>query len=433
MLSRFALLGLLALLAGRCGAQYTHSWDAPVSRMSWVDFTSHHGLPGGSVNLTAGQLRFIAENYAIVSMEKCFGNPRNETLAVFDEYVPMFKHYNPDLKVIFYWNADNFFPQCYGTQAPTVAAHPEWLATQDSGAPIPGLPTLNDTIAEQREWWVSVAAERKLADGYFVDGAGTHIIKGVSPDRNSALTKGLKLKLDELRAAVHPRPVFGNTITAYYTVPNYDLDFLSHMDGACSEHVGAFEAVMPGENALNVTLTSGLLSVLWKVASKMNKTVLTRTWPGPVTGPITVAGPSWNHNSPNTTAERIAGELKYVDFSAGMWLVTATEYTYWSYNWWYSFDNGVAPCPTCEAPPGWYPIFNKIPGKPKGPALRWTSDGVLIGEIGSEEDFAETARAAASGRQAAGVYTREFANVNVSINLGTMSATLDWHNSGIRA
>jgi hypothetical protein len=289
----------------------------------------------------------------------------------------------------------------------------------------------NDSTA-LAPFWVSVAASQTdYVDGYFVDNAHSPVWKDVSAARRAAAATGSKAKLDMLRAAAPGKVVIGNTLNAYHQEPDFAMDFLPHLDGACAEHVASFEQVLPGKNELNTTMTAGLLTRMWQTADEMNKTVLARTWPGPVTSPISGLGPSWHVNNPVTPAERVAASQEWVEWAVALFLTVATDRTYLSYDWWYTADSGVYPCPTgeCLAPTEWYPIMSNKPGAPLGPALRRDSvGGRVIGEIGSEEDLAETESAMLQGRMAAGVYTREFQHASVAVDLGTMSANITWTN-----
>jgi hypothetical protein len=100
-------LVLASLLAVTCAAStptFQHSWDGGISSMMWVDFAFRLGMGSGAPNLTKTQADFVANNYAIVSLEKCLGEPENETLAVFRDWSRNLKAINPDLKILFYWN-----------------------------------------------------------------------------------------------------------------------------------------------------------------------------------------------------------------------------------------------------------------------------------------------------------------------------------------
>ena len=95
---------LLASVCVASGPTFQHSWDGSISSMMWVDFAFRVGMKSGAPNLTKTQAEFVANNYAIVSLEKCLGEPENETLTVFRDWSHNLKAINPDLKVLFYWN-----------------------------------------------------------------------------------------------------------------------------------------------------------------------------------------------------------------------------------------------------------------------------------------------------------------------------------------
>lgn len=320
---------------------------------------------------------------------------------------------------------------CYGSTVAPISAHPQWWATQDDGTPVPagGEDHYNNDSTALANFWISVAVEQApYADGYFIDSAGYPLWEGVSDTRREAASAGSKAKLDALRDAVPDKVVLGNTLNAYMQVPNFDMDYIPHLDGACAEHVASYEQVLPGTNSLNTTLTAGLLTRMWLTAAEANKTVLARTWPGPVSTPIGKLGPIWHVDNPETVTARVAASQDWVEWSLALFLTVATERTYWSYDWWYTADSGVFPCLAgeCLAPEQWFPIMSNRPGAPLGPALRWDGEGRVVGTLGSREDLAETERASQEGRLAAGVYTREFAGASVRLDLSTMSANITW-------
>jgi len=403
---------------------FSHDWDGTLQEAMWVDFYFIRGIHGGAQNITEAQAEFVAKNYAIVSLEKCLGEPANNTLAMFDDWAVRLKSIRPELKVLFYWSTPSMNEGCYGKQTEILEAHPEWLARADDGTVVRKAsgPYLNDSIAEERDWWVSVPAARSAADGFFADTAAWPLWRGVSEARRQEAATAMMGKLDQLRRAVHPKPVIGNTLGAYPSQPDFNMEYLDHLDGACAEHMASFEQVVPGRMALIVNSTAGLLSRVWTTASVRNQTVLARTWPGPAVTPIDGLGPSWPVGTPTTPATRADAAAKWVDWAAGLYLTIATENVFWSYNWWYNVDAGVYPCPRgeCEAPEAWYPVLARRPGPPLGPAERWSADGAtMLAVLGSKED-------AVVPGDAAPVYKRAFANVNVTLDLSRLTATLDW-------
>jgi hypothetical protein len=106
-MGRASVLVLIAASAATAvvAATFQHGWDVPLTKQSWVDFYFILGLKSGAPNLTETQTKFVANNYAIVSLEKCLGEPANNTIDMFNAWLPKLKQQNPDLKVIFYWHS----------------------------------------------------------------------------------------------------------------------------------------------------------------------------------------------------------------------------------------------------------------------------------------------------------------------------------------
>ena len=355
---------------------------------------------------------------------------------------------NPDLRVLFYWNTEKVSRGCYSDASKDVQDHPEWWATSDDGKPIITSvgPALNQSNPDLRTWWVDIASNVKHADGFFADSAGWPSLPGVSQERTADVALGKMKMLNQLRAVANGRPVIGNLLSTYPQIPDGNREFLPYVDGACAEHVGAFEQVIKTRTAtehsseqvpstgvdtypkasstINATRLAGLLTSMWDAAAVQNKTVLFRGWPGPVTQPIDRNGPTWpGPNDPTSKglAAQADAALEYADWQTGLWLVVATDRTFLSYNWWYNQDSGVYPCPRgeCAAPEGWYPVFGKSPGAPLGTAMRYFRNGTLVGPIGSSIDRFTT-------DPKASVYTREFEGVSVRVELEFLLAELTW-------
>lgn len=405
-----------AVTSPGAGAASTWSWD---HTHTWVDFgdSSTQGL------MTQEQATFVANHYEYVSIEKCNAGGssqpgHNSTEQNFAFTARQLVAANPNVKVLYYWASDQVVIGCYAC-ANEFVAHPDWELRNSSGGSV-GLhqPVIDVTIPAARDWWVNAAitvlkGSLDYVAGAFVDSAGQHDFTAqIGAARNAAWNAAHEQMVRQLTDAMHAlRPdlvALGNELSEYpppISPPDHGLGDLVNMDGACAEHFGAFEGVADG--AMNGTRMESWVDVITKAAA-LGKTVIVKTWPGPVVEPIQNGGPSW----PNKTAadwtytERQAAAARALDWSHAAFLLTAAPNVYMSYSWWYNIADGVVPCTaasnSCSCPEDWYPQLSNALGKPLGPPQR------------------------ASGGTGH-VWTREFESVSVRVDLGdTGSAQLTW-------
>lgn len=184
------------------------------------------------------------------------------------------------------------------------------------------------------------------------------------------------------------------------------------MDGVCVEHFGAFEMTDASNCSLIPAMMEDMMSRIASVAA-LNKTVLVKGWPGPVTLPIDPLGPTWpascGETAGTTHIERGAQALRWFTASYSIFLLVVDSTVYWSYSWWYDLHDGYFPpstaadANTTSAPLGWYPDLAKPLGSPRGPAVR------LPGGSGW-------------------IYNRLFEHANVTVDLANYrdTATIQW-------
>jgi len=387
----------LALLLAPAAAQWRHPWATGGAAL-WADFSSPTLLP-------PARLAFVAATYAVVSLEKCLGHA--VPLATEDAFVATagaLKALNPALKTLFYWHASvdisgPTFDPCYAAGRYWLA-HPElWLYEDDGVTPVVNGPFLyhNLTLAATQRYMVDVPLgvlrrAPALFDGVFADGSLAGPYANVSAARALAYNAALYgLGLTQSLALNAARPdapggvqVIGNGLAQYWypNNPAFSRDdgagMVPFYDGVCVEHFAAFEMT-----AANCSLVPDLMrDMLERVAAvaAQNKTVLVKGWPGPATLPITPLGPSWPAAcgaAPGATREaRAQDALDWFTPSYALFLLAAEPTVFWSYSWWYGFDDGYwAPSSEAEtnmtsAPLGWYPDLARPLGAPLGPAAR---------------------------------------------------------------
>jgi hypothetical protein len=142
----------------------------------------------------------------------------------------------------------------------------------------------------------------------------------------------------------------------------------------------------------------------------LNKTVLVKGWPGPITLPIGPFGPSWPAScgagdGGDSHAARGAAAVEWFTPSYALFLLAVEPTVFWSYSWWYDLHDGYYPpanssmANTTSAPLGWYPDLARPLGTPLGPAVQG-------------QDW---------------VYTRSFERANVTVDLADYkTATISW-------
>lgn len=427
-----ALAGSAALLlSAPAAAQWAHGWETGGAAL-WADF-------GSPTLLTDDKLQFVAATYAIVSLEKCFGQAvPMSTEDAFVATARSLKALAPAIKTLFYFHAavdisGPTFTPCYAAGA-YFLAHPElWLYGDDGVTPVLNGQFLmhNLTLAATERYMADVPLgvlqrEPALFDGVFADGAlAGPITTNVSQERTAAFNTALyALGLTQSLALNAARPdapggvqVIGNGLAQYWTSHNPDfprddgMGMVPFYDGVCVEHFAAFE--MTDTNcSLVPAYMAEMLEHIAAVAAD-NKTVLIKGWPGPITLPITALGPSWpaacGAAPGDSHAARAQDALDWFTPSYALFLLAVEPTVYWSYSWWYGFADGywapqtAADANSTSAPLGWYPDLARPLGAPDGPAARVPGGSGWL-------------------------YTRSFAHARVSVDLADYrrTANITW-------
>ena len=363
--------------------------------MLWADF--------GAIDfLTADQAKFIASTYQIVSLEKCFAQQVQKvyTEDAFAQTALQLKALNPKVKILFYFHmtvdiSGPSFPPCYAA-GNTFLQHPDWWLRDDNDQPVMNGPFLfhNLTHPDVVRYMVDtpigvLQANLPLMDGIFSDGTLAGPYTGVSEDRVRAENEGINNVALATTLAMHAvksgTQVIGNGLAQYHQAnPDFPADdgmgMLPYMDGVCVEHFGAFEMTNPDNCSLIPQLTFEMLNNI-AAASALNKTILVKGWPGPVSVPIDALGPEWPASCKATAgATRIERAQQAGEWFMPAWalfLQIADDTVFWSYSWWYDVHDGYYPDPTdpgqgnsSSAPSVWYPQLGDPLGRPLGPFTR---------------------------------------------------------------
>lgn len=154
-------------------AIFTHEWGK-LKTMMYTDFHS-------PFMLTESQIKFLVENFAIVSIEKCFGNRdgfSNNAIDAQYQTALQLKEASKNIKVLIYWSADLEGYRC-NNLTHFLVDHPEWqLKDRYNNLVFKNeAPQLDFRIEEASEWWTNVMFDysydvTSLFDGALVDGPG---------------------------------------------------------------------------------------------------------------------------------------------------------------------------------------------------------------------------------------------------------------------
>lgn len=416
-------LALLSLFSARSAPQssaaagvWSHGWASVGPTQTWVDFGARQG------GLSPAQLSFLARNYAIISLEKCFNGlqfPGDSAAGAANASrgirAAAAAAGVPPPRILFYFHSSQAVDSCYTSSAAFESQPSWWLRNKTGGAIFNGQGhmynlSISAVRAHVASASVAVPDAATLFDGVFADGTADTGVPTMAGQPELDYFASHHLSVAETAAAVHAamRPgalLFGNGLAAYTNnPPDHGLALAPYLDGFCYEHFNAFESLNAQTGQL-VPSQFALALALIRNATAMGKPVLVRAWPGPACAPIRGMGPSWCGPEPAPDTYPAAAQAmrdRLVPALAG-YLIVATELTYFSYSWWYTDKDGMFPCYSpgaCSFPEGWLPELAKPLGAPLG-------------------DYALDA-----ARQ---LYTREFAFASVRFNVTNMSASsIEW-------
>jgi hypothetical protein len=331
--------------------------------------------------LTPEEAEFIASHSNFVVLEKGHGVPKYQTTEKgIEEEAKKLKKMNPDMKVIFYWNAFLDYPTYEDHKV--YESHPEWWLKTKNG----DYDLKNESIKrydlsnpEVRNWWVNTAKKEILngsTDGVFMD-AFVQVINpanieiwGLTKYKN--IQEGLKLLIAETRKALGDDKLI--VYNGIRSMPGKDIGnvYPDNTDAVMIEHFGI----------INSTSKESMLKDIQEMekAGKTGKIVVFKGWPEY----------TWLDKDfmSKPLGEKQAISRKNITFPLAAFLSGAQENSYFIYNWGYRLENGITE---------WYPEYDKPLGKP-------LADMVVKGwEL-----------------------TREFEYATIWANLETKQAKIDW-------
>jgi hypothetical protein len=303
--------------------------------------------------MTKKEAKFVASHSNFICLEKGhaitqFGNTE-EGIA---KEAKQLKKFNPNMKVIFYWNTFLDYPMYKAHDE--YEKHPEWWLKKIDGE----LDKKNATIKrydlsnpEVRKWWTDVARENIVGtncDGVFMDA-----FPQVTSEANRALwgeekfnqmQQGLKDIIWETREALgEDKLIVYNGIRSTPT-RNMGVDFPEYTDAVMLEHFGHFQS------GSKECMLRDILEM--QKAAKAGKIVVFKGWPGF----------AWidKEEMQKTLEEKRKLAKENITFPLAAFLVGAQQNCYFVYNWGYRMQYGCL---------DWYPEFDMPLGEPLGDAI----------------------------------------------------------------
>ncbi|MHC4144361.1 MAG: putative glycoside hydrolase [Planctomycetota bacterium] len=361
-------------------------WIAEVKEhypaFSWetVPVAFHFGKT--SSVMTEEEAQFVASRASLICLEKGHASEQfRYTEKGIEREAQQLKKYNPNLKVIFYWNTFLDYPMFQAHNE--YQKHPEWWLRKLDGTldkKKGRIKRYDLSNPEVRGWWTEVARNALIegsCDGVFMDAfpqisaPGNKVLWGI--EKYDAIQEGLLDILRETRLKIgNDKLVFYNGIrsTATRRIGN---DYADFTDGVMIEHFGHFQS------ASKECMLADIQAMM--EAGKKGKIVVFKAWPGF----------AWvNRESMEVPLERkreIAA--KSITFPLAAFLAGAQKNCYFIYNWGYRMEHGCLE---------WYPEYEKELGIPL-----------------------------ADAEQAGWVLRRDFRHASVWVNLETRQSAINWY------
>lgn len=350
-------------------------------KFSWdkVPVAFHFGKNGDL--LTNEEAKFISSHSNFIVLEKGHGMPtfKNTEKGIEEDAIKL-KKLNPNMKVIFYWNA--FLDYSLYEAHNVYESHPEWwLKTIDGENDLKNgnIKRYDLSNPKVRKWWIETAKNAisdGSTDGVFMDAfiqvTNPANIKLWGQVKYNSIQKGLKKLIAETRIALGDDKLI--VYNGIRSTPNRNIGnmFPEHTDAVMIEHFGIIQSKSK----------ESMLQDIHEMekAGKTGKIVVFKGWPGYAWIDKDFMSKSLN--------EKQEISKKNITFPLASFLVGAQENSYFIYNWGYRFKHGAL---------DWYPEFDKPLGKPLNDM---TVNGWKL--------------------------TRDFEHASIWVNLETKKAEINW-------
>ena len=382
MINKHASNFLLSLLSTFiCGGDVLAQNQDHYPEFSWdkVPFTFHFGKR--STLMTPDEAKFVASRSSFICLEK--GHAKDEVKytegAILQESKQL-KKFNPEMKVIFYWNA--FLDYDLYRAHEHYQNKPEWwLRKLDGELDLKKERFKRYDLTHQavRDWWTDVAQKAVVeggCDGVFMDAFPQVVATGNKKLWGNAKYNDMQQGLSALVAETRTK-LGDDKLILYNGVRSSDKrnigsNFMRETDAVMIEHFAHFQS---GSK-------ESILADIREItkAGKAGKIVVVKAWPGF----------AWIDKEfmakPLAEKRKLAAEN--ITFPLAAFLVGAQEHAYFSYSWGYHMEMGSM---------DWYPELDKKLGPPL-----------------------------ADAKQSEWILQREFTHASVWVDLEKKEAKIEW-------
>ncbi|TWU46100.1 hypothetical protein Poly51_54950 [Rubripirellula tenax] len=345
-------------------------------KFSWDTVPTYYMFGDPNRLLTPNQVSFIAERTGFLCVEKSHGTkPLGAAELGAKHEAAAFKKINPDVKVLFYFNAAYAWPYTSYNQVFTKALIDQEPELKKFLIPHPKTGQLAEQFGafcfdvlnpDFRDWWVEIVTKgvrESGCDGAFID--QMHGSVKLRRNKSVEIQKAMGEMMAALKKSLGPDKILlaNNAYSedARYVYPVSD-------------------AIM-FENYANVKSSKESLLAEWaemRRNAEQGKTSVFR---------LGVEGTGRRNLKPNMPEHA----KEKVEFALACYLIGAQPYSYFLYSWGWKVASGALVD---------YPEFHKPLGPPKGQAQRTTPDGWE--------------------------FTREFEHASVWVNTETREAKITW-------
>lgn len=282
------------------------------------------------------EVQFIASNTDIICLEKGHGIKQfGSTEKGIEKEVKQLKKANPDIKVIYYWNAFLDYP-LYDAHK-EYNQHPEWWLKDKEGnldLKRGKMKRYDLSNSEVRKWWVNSlmkAMQQTNCDGVFMD-AFPQVISQKNKEiwgekKYDEIQEGLFSLIAETRAALGEDKLIIYNGIRWIKQLNTSIgeQYFDQADCAMMEHFGHFSS------ASKEAMLSDIQAM--DRVTKKGKMVAFKAWPEF----------SWldKETLKKPEKEKFAIAEKNITFPLACFLIGANNYSFFTYSWGYRAGHGI--------------------------------------------------------------------------------------------
>ncbi|MGJ8677037.1 MAG: putative glycoside hydrolase [Akkermansiaceae bacterium] len=356
------------------GTQFVPQSHYP--KFSWDTVPLYYMFGDKNKLLTPEQVRFIAERTDFLCIEKSHGLTKVGAAELGAKHeASALKKINPDIKVLFYFNAAYAWPYTSYNEVFTkklIDKNPkfkQFLINNPKTGRLEeryGAFCFDVLNADFRDWWVETVAKgvrESGCDGAFIDqmhgSVALRVTKGAKIEKAMGdMMAALKLKMGKDKILLANNAYNDN---AKFVYPVSDAIMFENYASSKSSK----ESLLAEWQDMKKHAKDGKVSVFR----------------------LGVEGTGRKNIKPNMPALA----KKHVEFSLACYLIGAQPYSYFMYSWGWKLSSGTLVD---------YPEFHKPLGPPKGEALRTSPDGWE--------------------------FTREYQHASVWVNIESREAKITW-------